>query len=69
MKILLIFSLLFVSVMSAQAATFTVTRTDDRNTTCTSGADCSLREAIGAAVGHLPAIRSIYVGRQNDNVD
>ncbi len=31
------------------AATFTVTRDDDRNTTCVSGTDCSLREAVGAA--------------------
>lgn len=31
------------------AANFTVTRSDDRNATCISGTDCSLREAIGAA--------------------
>jgi hypothetical protein len=34
----------------AQAATFTVTRSDDRNTACISGVDCSLREAIASAV-------------------
>ncbi|CAN5439737.1 hypothetical protein BH20ACI1_BH20ACI1_14230 [soil metagenome] len=31
------------------AANFIVTRTDDRNTTCNSGVDCSLREAVNAA--------------------
>lgn len=31
------------------AANFVVTRTDDRNTTCNSGVDCSLREAVNAA--------------------
>jgi CSLREA domain-containing protein len=44
------FPILFVLIfaISAQAATFTVTRTDDRNGTCNSG-DCSLRETIKAA--------------------
>jgi CSLREA domain-containing protein len=31
------------------AATFTVTRSDDRNAVCNSGVDCSLREAVNAA--------------------
>jgi CSLREA domain-containing protein len=44
--IVLIFSL------SAHAATFTVTRNDDRNATCISG-DCSLREAVNAANSQL----------------
>jgi hypothetical protein len=34
---------------SSNAATFTVTRSDDRNATCNSGVDCSLREALKAA--------------------
>jgi CSLREA domain-containing protein len=34
---------------NTSAATFTVTRSDDRNTVCVSGVDCSLREAINAA--------------------
>jgi len=38
------------TAQSAQAQlTLTVTRTDDRNTTCNSGVDCSLREAVNAA--------------------
>ncbi len=49
MKILSTFPLLFICVFSAQAATFTVTRSDDRgNPTCVVG-DCSLREAATAA--------------------
>ncbi|MGH9948820.1 MAG: choice-of-anchor Q domain-containing protein [Pyrinomonadaceae bacterium] len=36
-------------LLSVQAATFTVTRTDDRNMTCSSNVDCSLREAVNAA--------------------
>ena len=42
-----------VSLFAAQSAqaqlTLTVTRTDDRNTACVTGVDCSLREAINAA--------------------
>ena len=50
MKVFSLFFLLFVCVISAQAQlTLTVTRSDDRNTTCVSGIDCSLREAINAA--------------------
>ncbi len=38
------------AALSAQAQlTLTVTRTDDRLTTCVSGVDCSLREAVNAA--------------------
>lgn len=38
------------AAQSAQAQlTLTVTRTDDRNATCDSGVDCSLREAVSAA--------------------
>jgi hypothetical protein len=50
-----IFSIIFVllSILviaaTANAATFTVTRTDDRNATCNSGVDCSLREAVKAS--------------------
>jgi hypothetical protein len=42
---------LFVLILavSVNAATFTVTRSDDRNTICVSGVDCSLREAVSAA--------------------
>jgi CSLREA domain-containing protein len=40
---------IFIFALSAHAATFTVTRTDDRNGTCNSGVDCSLREAVNAA--------------------
>lgn len=42
-------AILFGSFTTAHAATFTVTRTDDRNLTCTSNVDCSLREAVNAA--------------------
>jgi CSLREA domain-containing protein len=43
-------SILFVLIfaVSAHAGTFRVTRTDDRNVSCTS-VSCSLREAITAA--------------------
>lgn len=44
-------SIVFGLSTTAYAATFTVTRTDDRNMTCASGTDCSLREAINAANG------------------
>ena len=38
------------AAQSAQAQlTLTVTRTDDRNATCVSGVDCSLREAVTVA--------------------
>jgi CSLREA domain-containing protein len=48
MKILLtLFILLF--HVGTNAATVIVTRADDRNETCVSGVDCSLREAISAA--------------------
>jgi len=44
------FLICLVAAQSAQAQlTLTVTRTDDRNTTCNSGVDCSLREAVNAA--------------------
>ena len=42
-------ALLCAGMTAANAATFTVTRTDDRNATCVSGTDCSLREAVAAA--------------------
>ncbi len=48
MKALLPLILLLCSLQTA-AATFTVTRTDDRDVTCVSNVDCSLREAISAA--------------------
>ncbi len=48
MKLLSIIFLLIFS-FSIHAATFTVTRTDDRNAVCNSGVDCSLREAVAAA--------------------
>jgi CSLREA domain-containing protein len=44
--------LFFVALSSAgntQAATYVVTRIDDRNLVCNSGVDCSLREAVAAA--------------------
>ena len=37
------------SAQNTSAATFTVTRNDDRSATCNSGVDCSLREAVAAA--------------------
>ncbi len=46
-KLLPLFILIFAA--SVNAATFTVTRSDDRNAVCISGTDCSLREAINAA--------------------
>lgn len=48
MKYLIILSF-FIFILPASAATFTVTRADDRNTFCLSGTDCSLREAVDAA--------------------
>jgi CSLREA domain-containing protein len=47
--LILIFTLLFAAQINA--ATFTVTRSDDRNQGCDSGVDCSLREAVNAANG------------------
>jgi CSLREA domain-containing protein len=41
------------SATLAPTQTFTVTRTGDRDETCVSGVDCSLREAIKAANGTL----------------
>lgn len=50
MKILTLFLFLFFLFYStADAATYIVTRTDDRNDKCVSGTDCSLREAVKAA--------------------
>jgi hypothetical protein len=46
---LCLLALLFTFTTQTFAVDFTVTRTDDRNTTCNSGVDCSLREAVGAA--------------------
>ncbi len=46
---ILTFGFIFFAHLSCLAATFTVTRNDDRNATCSSGVDCSLREAINAA--------------------
>jgi hypothetical protein len=48
MKILIPLLLLLFTAQ-IQAETFIVTRTDDRNTICSSGVDCSLREAINRA--------------------
>ena len=46
----LAFLICLFAAQSAQAQlTLTVTRTDDRNTTCDSGVDCSLREAVTVA--------------------
>ncbi len=47
----LAFLLCFSTAQQIKAATFTVTRTDDRNLTCVQGTtpDCSLREAVKAA--------------------
>ena len=53
MKVLAIFSLLFVFVATARAVPLLVTRTDDRNATCLTN-DCSLREAIFTA--HLSPV-------------
>lgn len=48
-----LFALAFVvccaSSQNTFGANFTVTRNDDRNATCSSGTDCSLREAVKAA--------------------
>lgn len=49
MKPLTLFFLLFASALQIFAVNFTVTRNDDRNLTCDSNVDCSLREAISAA--------------------
>lgn len=49
MKILLSIIFVFVFSFTTFGATYIVTRTDDRNATCNSGVDCSLREAINAA--------------------
>ena len=38
------------TITNIKAATFTVTRNDDRNVACQSGIDCSLREAIASTV-------------------
>jgi CSLREA domain-containing protein len=46
-NLLPLFILIFAA--SINAATFTVTRIDDRNAVCVSGVDCSLREAVNAA--------------------
>src|SRR5687768_11495174 len=51
---LMLFSGFF--VQRANAATFVVTRTDDRNATCNSGVDCSLREALRHAAGTIESI-------------
>jgi CSLREA domain-containing protein len=48
MKTILIFCLLLCAT-GVNAATFTVTRSDDRQAVCISGIDCSLREAVQAA--------------------
>jgi hypothetical protein len=48
LAIFLILLTIISTATQANAATFTVTRTDDRNTLCDSGVDCSLREAISA---------------------
>lgn len=44
-------ALCLLTASGAEAATFTVTRTDDRNAVCAANIDCSLREAINAANG------------------
>lgn len=46
---MLLLLILTIANTQARAANFTVTRTDDRNATCVSGVDCSLREAVAAA--------------------
>jgi len=43
-----VFLICLFAAQSAQSQ-LTVTRTDDRNATCVSGVDCSLREAVNAA--------------------
>jgi hypothetical protein len=45
----LAFVVCFAATQNISAATFTVTRNDDRNSTCNSAVDCSLREAVKAA--------------------
>ncbi len=54
MKYFLTF-LLLLFTGSVNAATYTVTRSDDRFTNCVSGSDCSLREAINQANSTLSA--------------
>ncbi len=49
MKLLLPTVFILVFAFAAFGATYTVTRTDDRNSTCNSGIDCSLSEAVTAA--------------------
>lgn len=49
MRFCFLFCLLIVLAANSRAAIFTVTRSDDRNATCVSGIDCSLREAVAAA--------------------
>lgn len=49
MKTLLPIFFIFLFTFSTFAETYTVTRNDDRNATCVSGVDCSLRGAINAA--------------------
>ncbi len=48
-RFLLVAAMIFTGSFLAKSATFTVTRTDDRNEICNSGVDCSLREAVAAA--------------------
>lgn len=43
------FALCCAAAQNVFAATFTVTRNDDRDAICNSGTDCSLREAVSAA--------------------
>ncbi len=80
MKNLFPLFILFFAV-SINAATFTVTRSDDRDAVCISGVDCSLREAINAAnirefddnVDFAPGITNIVltdeiqIGRENSD--
>lgn len=49
MKIRFIVLAVLILVTGAPAATYVVTRSDDRNGTCVSDSDCSLREAVKAA--------------------
>ncbi len=49
MKTLLSLIFIFTFSFAVFGATYTVTRSDDRNGTCNSGVDCSLREAVNAA--------------------
>ena len=62
----ILFALAIAFAPNASAATFTVTRADDRNQTCAAG-DCSLREAVAAAnaaatddtINFAPGLRTI----------